>query len=280
MAIINRKASIPDYIYGGRIGEDLLLAFECEYFDRVEKYSDGLMAQENAKEMAKRIGYVFMKEISDKIERWQKKGQHKSITDMVELGEKGFAWRFSEMALNKYSNILCFGLGSNMTFEGELAKYLNATVHCFDPTEQALKLSERYIGDRTDLILYPWGISDKDEIIKFYLNTVPGMGSLSIENLSYGEYYVEAQVYSLKTICEKVGMDKVDFLKIDVEGAEYGVIDDLAKQEIEVDQFALEFDQPMPPWRTMAAFEKLYSVGYYPVSNWGLNWLFIHERIL
>ena len=99
-------------------------------------------------------------------------------------------------------------------------------------------------------------------------------------NLHFGDAYIEAPVLRLTTITRRLTHDHVDLLKIDVEGAEYDVIDDMLFSGLRVDQFAVEFDQPSPPWRTERFIAKLHGAGYHLIDVSGLNCLLIHERLL
>jgi hypothetical protein len=52
---------------------------------------------------------------------------------------------------------------------------------------------------------------------------------------------VEAPVYRLRTIMNMLGHERIDLLKMDVEGAEYQVISDLIDSRVDVRQIVVEF---------------------------------------
>ena len=52
---------------------------------------------------------------------------------------------------------------------------------------------------------------------------------------------IEVQLYRLKTIMEMLGHEKIDILKMDIEGAEYDVIKDIFCSNIEIGQILVEF---------------------------------------
>ena len=55
-----------------------------------------------------------------------------------------------------------------------------------------------------------------------------------------------APVHRLTTIMERLGHDHIDLLKMDIEGAEYGVIADLLSCNIRVNQLLVEFHHRWP----------------------------------
>lgn len=73
---------------------------------------------------------------------------------------------------------------------------------------------------------------------------------------------------------------KIDYLKIDVEGAEHGVIQDMLFSGIEPDQVAVEFDMPLPPWIVEKTIWALLLAGYELVEIWSFNCLFVKKSLL
>jgi hypothetical protein len=79
---------------------------------------------------------------------------------------------------------------------------------------------------------------------------------------------------------ESARPQKIDYLKIDVEGAEHGLIQDMLFSGIEPDQVAVEFDMPVPPWIVEKTIRALLLVGYELVEIWSLNCLFVKKSLL
>jgi FkbM family methyltransferase len=153
-------------------------------------------------------------------------------------------------------------------------------VWCFDPTPGGIRTAEATMRQCSGVRFEPWGVGDRDEIVTFYGPRHGAPGSLSAANLGGGAAVVEAQMLRLSEIARRIGAPRIDLLKIDIEGSEYGVIDEVAAGSVTVDQFLVEFDQPMPPWRTERAVERLLGAGYWLADVWGLNAFFVHDRVL
>ena len=57
----------------------------------------------------------------------------------------------------------------------------------------------------------------------------------------YSEDSIRVPVAKLATVMRTLGHNRIDILKMDIEGAEYAVLKDLIKDKIEVGQILVEF---------------------------------------
>jgi FkbM family methyltransferase len=76
---------------------------------------------------------------------------------------------------------------------------------------------------------------------------------------------VELPVQRLTTIMRDLGHDKINLLKMDIEGAEYSVLADLLASHIRVDQLLVEFHHRFPEVgvnKTRSAIKALNAAGY------------------
>jgi hypothetical protein len=83
----------------------------------------------------------------------------------------------------------------------------------------------------------------------------------------------------------RLGHDRLDVLKMDIEGAEYGVLDDVVNSKIVVPQLLVEFHHHFPGVgmeRTVHAVQKLAAAGYriFHISDRGLEISFVHDSAL
>jgi hypothetical protein len=91
-------------------------------------------------------------------------------------------------------------------------------------------------------------------------------------------------VRRLSTIGNSLGHESVDLVKMDVEGAEYAVIDDLLASGFPCDQLLVEFhhfwDGSLD--RTRDCLDRLDAAGWrlYHVSETGREFSFAHDRAL
>ena len=76
------------------------------------------------------------------------------------------------------------------------------------------------------------------------------------------------------------GHTRIDLLKMDIEGAEYRVIDEIIARKIPIRWLCIEFDQPVPFWTTNHALQRLKKCGYQlcKVDHW--NFVFQNQQFL
>jgi len=133
------------------------------------------------------------------------------------------------------------GVGREISFDLDLINKKNVTVYAFDPTPRAKewirtqKLPEKFK-------FFDIGVADFDGIANFYEPENPRSTSYSlVEQGKHILRVVKCPVKRLKTIMEMLGHKKIDILKMDIEGGEYKVIEDIIKSKIQISQILVEF---------------------------------------
>jgi hypothetical protein len=91
---------------------------------------------------------------------------------------------------------------------------------------------------------------------------------------------IEVTARSLKTIMASLGHEQVDILKMDIEGAEYGVLEGMLNSPLRPTQLLLEFHHRFPGLSvadTVQAVIKLRQAGYglARISSSGREFTFI-----
>jgi hypothetical protein len=98
-----------------------------------------------------------------------------------------------------------------------------------------------------------------------------------------GTTVVEAPVRRLSTLMRQLGHERIDVLKLDIEGGEYAALEDLLAGEIVVPQILVEFHHHFPGIgvaRTEQAIRALRKAGYriFHRSPRGLEFSFLSSR--
>ncbi len=76
---------------------------------------------------------------------------------------------------------------------------------------------------------------------------------------------------------KEIGHEKIDLLKMDVEGAEYEVLNNMIESGINVGIIGVEFDQPVSLLKTWNMIVRLTSWQYDLVNIDGWNYTFIKK---
>ena len=149
-----------------------------------------------------------------------------------------------ENILNSKSIIYSFGIGENLGFEKKIADTFKCSVYCFDPTSLAKNFMEKEKYNKTSIIFQPYGIWNVDGKIKFFYqdeNNLNNSGG-SITNLFETNKYDLLECFKLSTLMKKNNHNKVDVVKLDIEGASIEVIHDFMNENINLNQIVVEFE--------------------------------------
>jgi len=207
-----------------------------------------------------------------------------SRVTLEKLGSNYGGWFVPTLQIRSDWIIYSGGIGQDTTFDEELIRRYGCKVFAFDPTPTAIEfVNQRKKNSEAmkNFVFSPIGLWSQDTILKFYAPRTRGwVGSYSARNLQGMEEYFEAQCKSITTIMREYGHQKINLLKIDIEGAEYEVLDDIITNRVEVDWLCVEFDQPVPFWTTQRMLSKLFDYGLtlQKIDKW--NFTFAHISLL
>jgi len=101
--------------------------------------------------------------------------------------------------------------------------FSNANVYCIEGLPDNY---QNYIKDLTTIKHYNTIITNFDGQINFHKKNINGIHSIFDRGTTYGNIILENQkCLSLKTFCKNENINKIDLMKIDVEGATYEVLE-------------------------------------------------------
>lgn len=157
------------------------------------------------------------------------------------IGSKHCGWNVAMDHLNKDLKILSFGLGEDVSFDFDLANKHNALVHGFDPTPKSIEWVKSQKLPNS-FILHEYGLADFNGTIEFYPPQNPDHISYStVDRPSSPSESIVVPVKNITTIVNDLELKRIDILKMDIEGSEYNVIDDLLLTDIRPKQLLVEF---------------------------------------
>lgn len=144
--------------------------------------------------------------------------------------------------LNHESIIYSFGIGEDISFDLAVIEKYKCKVFGYDPTPKSIKWVNS-INKPNQFIFTPIGISDKNGQEVFYLPKIKEYvsGSSILQNNVDNDDRIVVEMKCLKTIADINKHTQIDILKMDIEGAEYKVINDILNSGIEIKQILIEF---------------------------------------
>ena len=186
----------------------------------------------------------------------------------MKFGNRFAEWTFCPDSLHEDSVIYSFGVGSDISWDLQLINHFNLHIHAFDPSPGSVA----WIRDQDlpeEFHFYPYGVAATDGEISFAEPAEPGIHSLFAtnpeDNAGKGLKQHVLPVHRLGSILNQLGHSKIDILKMDIEGAEYEVIDDIIALQEPVSQVLIEFHHRFShigTERTRQAISKLNRAGY------------------
>jgi len=194
----------------------------------------------------------FMKDVVVPLQRF---GDWWLCRDLVRDGQKVYS----------------LGVGEDIGFDLALMQCRDVEVFAFDPTPNSIAwLQSQSLPPQFHF--YPWAVADRDGSLFLYPR-VRGDGSHSRMMYTFlaapeaREDGIEVPVKSLAGIMRELGHDHVDILKIDIEGAEYGVLNSMLELPLRPAQLLVEFHHRFPG---LSAADTIQAVGNLRQAGYGL----------
>ena len=226
---------------------------------------------------------------------------------LLRLGTEYGGWCLPlDCGLNESSICYMAGAGEDISFDCAVAVRYNCHVRIVDPTPKAIahfdglaaavKAGKRFPINNSKDTFYeispqvishvrflPFGLTDKDVELKFYLPKNPEHVSCSTLNLQKTDTWFTAQCYTLESLMAAQGDTHVDLLKMDIEGGEYAVIEYLTSSGCLPRLLLIEFDEAHTPLDCLARdriqehIHMLEHAGMRCISLDGCNATFIRQ---
>jgi FkbM family methyltransferase len=203
--------------------------------------------------------------------------------NLVEFGDRGngCSWFFCPDDLNKNSVVYGGGIGRDVTFEKALVNRFGCSIVMFDPSptgQETMTLPENKIRQ---FQFVPVGLSGSNGTLRFAPPPDPREGSWFTDGSTAAT--IEVPCVDLTTLMKQNGHDRIDLLKIDIEGAEYDVIDHLLSQKLRVRQVLVEFHHNILPGiprsKSISYILKMVRAGYKLLKQDGANHTFYNPSL-
>jgi FkbM family methyltransferase len=157
-------------------------------------------------------------------------------------------WGVPLGTLTKSSVVVDVGLGEDISFSTSIAECYSCAVHGLDPTPRSISYIEN-LG-LAYFTLHKVGLAANSGISTFYLpnNELHVSGSLSKARHT-GVRKIDVQLVSIEDMFNRIGCDRINLLKIDIEGAEYDLLmgECFANYAKKIDVLCIEFHHRWSP---------------------------------
>lgn len=192
-------------------------------------------------------------------------------------------WPLLDGTIDQHTVIVSVGLGEDISFDLAAIKQFGCQIHGCDPTPKSLQwLHKQQLPPQFHV--HAMGLGDQDGRVAVIPPANEAHVSFSATRGRDQEGdAVEIDIVTLPTLMRQIDVDRLDVLKMDIEGFEYGVVNALAASSIRPGQLLIEFHHGMYTYQTadtQQAVDTLRSAGYrlFYVSSGGHEYGFVHEK--
>jgi FkbM family methyltransferase len=195
-----------------------------------------------------------------------------SRSTFVRLGTDYGGWICAVDPLRSGGHAVCVGAGEDVSFDIELISRFDVNVLCVDPTPRSVKHVDQLLNgptpfDRSRFHFLPVALWHEDGTLRLYVPADPRHVSHSAINLQGTAQFIEAPCRRLSTLMREHGIEAIGLLKLDIEGAECAVLEDLLRTAVRPAQLLVEFDslftlKPLQIWRVVRCIRALREAGY------------------
>lgn len=194
------------------------------------------------------------------------------------IGNNSEGWWISAENLTLPPLVFSLGLGEDVSFDVGMMHEYDAIVYGIDPTPKSIHyVKSLNLPQRFTLLDY--AISDVDGLVEFNLPIDNNSISGSITSI-HSDHKIIVKSRKFATVLDELSLDgnKIDILKMDVEGAEYKIVNDIFRAGIFPRQILIEFHHFFDSFSkkdTVESIELLSKFGYKLFYIEGYNYSFI-----
>lgn len=181
------------------------------------------------------------------------------------IGSHYGGWSICPALIDRESIIYSFGVGEDLSFDLGLIEKYDLQVYAFDPTPKSIS----WVKAQTlppNIHFFDYGIASFDGTALFYPPENAEHVSHSMLRRAHNTgNAIEVRVRRLSSIMQELGHSHLSILKMDIEGAEYGVIEDMVDSVIRPYQVLVEFHhrfESVGAGKTVSAVRYLIREGY------------------
>lgn len=186
------------------------------------------------------------------------------------------AWTISPPAMSEKPVVISLGLAENLSFDLSMIRDYRALVHGYDPTPTSRNWVEKNRVPE-DFHYHCLAVAGHDGWLELFERYGKG-------GRRKGPVFQKAPCRTLSGICRDLGLLRIDVLKMDIEGSEYSVLQDLLKKGPFPIQIAVEFHhrfEEIGIQKSRLAHQALARHGYRlaHISPWAEEFLYIWQGL-
>ena len=175
---------------------------------------------------------------------------------------------------NTFPILYSGGVGENISFDIEFLNKTKGLARLFDPTPQSIEYMRS--KEANNLKFYPYALYKESKKVKIYFDKFKQVKSNSISNFldfDQADFYM-CDAYNIPDLMKKFNDNKIDILKLDVEGVSIGIVENCFKNNIYPNQIIIAIEVPM----NYLSFFKFYRKLKIFINNLSENYELVNLR--
>lgn len=189
----------------------------------------------------------------------------------------GLQWTICPAGLDSESVVYSAGVGDDISFERALVAKFGCDIVLCDPSPVALKTMARPENKIPNFHFHPVALAGHSGHMGVSLQTDhKGETWFSRDSAEGGQ---QIECVDLGSLLKRNGHTHIDLLKLDIEGSEYDVVEDMVQNRLLPRQLSIEYHHGILPgitrMKSVRSMFKLFGAGYRLVHQEGCNHTFI-----
>lgn len=199
--------------------------------------------------------------------------------DLVQLGSDYGAREIPGGLLGEDSVCYSGGVGDDVSFDLALIERHGCVVHAFDPTPRSMRHGHEVAAREARFRFHPYALAGSDGELVLHApagaEDPDAVQNWSVEAAEGSSLSVTAPSRSLPSVMAELGHDRIDLLKLDIEGAEYDVLRSALAEVIPIGILCVEFHKNPSIDAMMEATRALAGAGFHAVAVGGFDATFV-----
>ncbi len=181
--------------------------------------------------------------------------------DLALMGSQACGWLVPRTKIDPSWTCYTAGIGEDASFDVALAE-IGCEVVAIDPTPRAIEHMRPILVHHDNLKLAKYALWTQDTTLEFFPPANPDHVSHSLVNRQRTADPIAVDARTVATIAQEFGHPQVDLLKLDIEGAEYDVLQETDLSELGVRVLCVEFHDDAGLRAMIAAVRGVCNRGY------------------
>lgn len=121
------------------------------------------------------------------------------------------------------------------------AAFPRATVYCFEPSPTNVSFLRRNVAFTDRIRVFPVGLADRDVTVKLFVGKHQWMQNSIVRSAETGEAFEMVEIRKARRQLDETGIDEISILKVDTEGCEVPILEDLGPRLRAIDLLYIEY---------------------------------------